>query len=366
MTAQGLDALVLTGPPNVRYFSGFDTQFWESPTRPWFLVVPRASEPIAVVPEIGAPGMGATWVRDIRTWPAPRPADDGVSLLASSLAQLPRRFGRVGWELGRESVVRMPVVDFERVRCEVPGLEFTDGTPVVRELRTVKSEAEIEKLRYVCQVVSDGFEALSANLRVGESERDACRKLRIDLLARGVDASPYLIGVAGTGGYDNIIMGPTDRAIDPGDVLIIDTGSTFDGYYCDFDRNYSFGRPSDAARRANEAVWDATEAGIAAARPGATTSDVWRAMMRVLEANGSLGNNVGRMGHGLGLQLTEPPSNMPGDETPIVADMVLTIEPGMEYAPSRMIVHEEDIVVRNDGAELLTRRAPREIWVIDA
>jgi Xaa-Pro aminopeptidase len=142
-------------------------------------------------------------------------------------------------------------------------------------------------------------------------------------------------------------MGPTDRPTDPGDVLIIDTGSTFDGYYCDFDGNYTFGRPSDAARHANEAVWDATEAGIAAARPGATTSDVWRAMMRVLEANGSLGNNVGRMGHGLSLQLTEPPSNMPGDETSIVADMVLTIEPGMEYAPGRMIVHEEDIVVRD-------------------
>lgn len=160
-------------------------------------------------------------------------------------------------------------------------------------------------------------------------------------------------------------MGPTDRPTDPGDVLIIDTGSTFDGYYCDFDGNYTFGRPSDAARHANEAVWDATEAGIAAARPGATTSDIWRAMMRVLEANGSLGNNVGRMGHGLGLQLTEPPSNMPGDETSIVADMVLTIEPGMEYAPGRMIVHEEDIVVRDGGAELLTRRAPREMWVIN-
>jgi Xaa-Pro aminopeptidase len=71
------------------------------------------------------------------------------------------------------------------------------------------------------------------------------------------------------------------------------------------------------------------------------------------------------MGHGLGLQLTEPPSNMPGDDTPIVTDMVLTIEPGMEYAPGKMIVHEENIVVRADGAELLTRRAPREMWVVD-
>lgn len=172
MTDQGLDALVLTCSPNVRYFSGFDTQFWESPTRPWFLVVPRVGEPIAIIPEIGVSGMGATWVCDIRTWPSPRPADDGVSLLAAALAQLPRRYARVGWELGRESVVRMPLVDFERVGGKAPGLQFADGTPIVRKLRAVKSEAEIEKLRYVCGVVSDGFEALASNLRVGESERE--------------------------------------------------------------------------------------------------------------------------------------------------------------------------------------------------
>ena len=57
---------------------------------------------------------------------------------------------------------------------------------------------------------------------------------------------------------------------------------------------------------------------------------------------------------------------MPGDDTPIVVDMVLTIEPGMEYAPGKMIVHEENIVVREDGAELLSRRAPREMWIVDA
>jgi Xaa-Pro dipeptidase len=365
MTEQSLDGLVLTSPPNVRYATGFDTQFWESPTRPWFVVLPREGAPIAIVPEIGAPGMAVTWVRDIRTWPAPRPADDGVSLLIGALAQLPRRFGRIGWELGRESIVRMPIVDYLRVQDGLPGREFADGTPVIRALRGVKSAAEIKKLRFICQAVSDGFEALPGKLAAGDSERDACRTLRIDLLERGADNSPYLIGVAGKGGYDNIIMGPTDRRIERGDVLIIDTGTTYDGYYCDFDRNFAFGTPSDAARRAHETLWDATEAGIRAARPGATTTDLWRAMMRVLEAGGSLGNNVGRMGHGLGLQLTEPPSNMPGDDTPLAADMVLTIEPGMEYAAGKMIVHEENIVVRTDGAELLSRRAPREMWVVE-
>jgi Xaa-Pro aminopeptidase len=100
MAAAEIDAVVVTSPPNVRYFSGFATEFWESPTRPWFVIVPRQGLPVAVIPEIGAPAMARTWIEDIRTWPAPRPADDGVTLLAEVLETLPRRFGRIGWEMG--------------------------------------------------------------------------------------------------------------------------------------------------------------------------------------------------------------------------------------------------------------------------
>ena len=149
-----------------------------------------------------------------------------------------------------------------------------------------------------------------------------------------------------------------------GDILIIDTGCVYDGYYSDFDRNFGFGTVSDAAKRAHEVVWEATRAGIEAARPGATTTDVWRAQAEVLDAGGSLENNVGRMGHGLGLQLTEPPSNMPGDDTVLEPGLVLTIEPGMMYAQGKMLVHEENLVVREGGAQLLSCRALRELPIV--
>ncbi len=161
-----------------------------------------------------------------------------------------------------------------------------------------------------------------------------------------------------------LIMGPTDRVLGLGDVLIIDTGTTYDGYFCDFDRNFAVGPPSDAARRAHQVVYRATEAGIAAARPGATTSDLWAAMWAVLEKGGALGESVGRLGHGLGMQLTEGPSNKPGDDTPLDPGMVITIEPGMEFAPGKLMVHEENIAVTDGEPELLTRRAPPEMPII--
>jgi Xaa-Pro aminopeptidase len=364
MAAREIDALLLTTEPELRYFSGFRSQFWESPTRPWFLVVPCEGRPIAVIPEIGAAGMAATWVEDIRTWPAPQPEDDGVSLLAATLVERAVRFGRIGVPLGHETHLRMPAADYARLVDGLGNIEVADATGIVRLLRNVKSPAEIDKIRYVCGLASDAFEALPAAARIGESEREVCRKLQLDMLRRGADSTPYLIGASGPGGYDNIIMGPTDRVLGAGDVLIIDTGATFDGYFCDFDRNFAFGPPDEAVRRAHEVTYNATDAGIDAARPGATHQDLWAAMWKVLEQGGALGETVGRLGHGLGMQLTEGPSNMPGDLTVLEPGMVITIEPGMVFAPGKLMVHEENIAITEGPAELLSRRAAPEMPVI--
>lgn len=364
MTEWKLDVLLLTTKPNVLYFTGFMTQFWESPTRPWFVLVPREGRPIAVIPEIGAKGMAKTWVEDVRAWPSPRPEDDGVSLLSATLSECATRFGRIGATLGPGSHLRMPEADFQKVVSAVRPHEIIDATELVHYLRSVKSEAEIEKIAYVCDITSAAFEALPDAMAIGHTEREITQVFRRDLIARGADDSPYLIACSGLGGYDNIIMGPTDRALGSGDLLIIDTGTTFDGYFCDFDRNFAFGTPSDEARRAHAVVYRATEAGFAAAHPGAMTTDLWRAMNAVLEEGGTLGNDVGRLGHGLGLQLTEWPSNRPGDDTLLEASMIMTLEPGMEFAPGKMMVHEENIVITEGGARFLTRRAPTEMPVI--
>ena len=88
MAQAGFAALLVTTEAEVRYFTGFLTRFWESPSRPWFVVIPAEGKPIAVIPAIGAALMAKTWVDDIRTWPAPVPEDDGVTLLADTLREV--------------------------------------------------------------------------------------------------------------------------------------------------------------------------------------------------------------------------------------------------------------------------------------
>lgn len=367
MLAAEMDGIVLSMPQNFRYFSGFDSQFWESPTRPFFLVVPRDGVPIAVVPSIGGPAMDTTWVSDIRTWPAPCPEDDGVSLLDQTLGALPRRFGRIGWEMGRESVIRMPIMDFDRLRRQIQGIAFVDASPLIWGLRMVKSAREIDKVREACRIGSDTFDLFLQRVKYGETEVEMARAFRRAAFECGADNAPFVSVCSGPGGYAQIIAGPQETAQTDGQIMFIDTGLQFDAYFCDFDRNFAFGHIDDDARRAHEIVWDATQAGIDAVRPGISAEDLWAAQNRVLEAAGAApGNDVGRSGHGLGLHLTEPPSNMPGDTTQLRPGMVMTIEPGMEYKPGKMIVHEENLVITEDGCELLTRRAAREMPVITA
>jgi Xaa-Pro aminopeptidase len=364
MSELKIDAMLLTTEPNVRYFSGFFTQFWLSPTRPWFLLVPLQGKPIAVIPTIGMVGMLDTWIDDVRCWSSPQPGDDGISLLGSAIQELPARYGRIGVSLGAESHLRMPAQDFQVLRDKLAATEVVDCSRLLLELCSIKSDAEVEKIKYVCELTSDSFHALPEFASVGDSEREIVRSMRMDLLKRGADNTPYIVSASGPDGYDNIIMGPTDRKLENGDLLIIDTGTVFDGYYCDFDRNFAFGHASDNAKRAYETVFKSTDAGFEAARPGATTSDLWRAMWSVLEAGGAEGNDVGRMGHGLGAQLTEWPSITATDNTELRPGMIMTLEPGMSYDNGKQMVHEENILITESGAIMLSRRAAAELPIV--
>lgn len=364
MQAQGIRALLLTTEPEFRYFSGFLSQFWESPTRPWFLVIPVHGQPIAVVPEIGAAGLRQTWIDDIRSWPAPRPADDGVSLLVEVLTDCCPHNGQLGAMLGPETHLRMPAHDFAQLQQSLAPRHWVDAAPALRAVRSIKSPAEIDKTRFVCEVTAAGFDALRDQLQPGMTEREACKILHLAMLGFGADSCPYLVSASGPGGYDNIIMGPTDRRLDAGDVLIIDTGARFDGYFSDFDRNYALTHADSAVQKAYDAAYRATEAGLRVAAPGCTTGELWQAMWNVLSEAGALGNDVGRMGHGLGMQLTEWPSVVPQGDVVLQAGMVMTLEPGMTFAPGKMMVHEENIVITEQGCELLHRRASAELPVI--
>ncbi len=364
MQIQGIDALLLMSEPEVRYFTGFQTLFWQSPTRPWFVFVPSQGKPVALIPEIGADLMRRTWIDDVRTWRAPAPHDDGISLLTELLSPLAARGDTLGILKGHETSLRMPLGDWEQLRSSLTGLDITDATALMQGLRMVKSDAEIEKLQHICTIGSAAFAQVPEFGTQGAPLEAVFREFRRTALALGADDAPYLVGAAAPGGYADVISPPSRRPLQAGDILMMDTGCTWDGYYCDFDRNWAIGYADDQARRAYDTLWRATQAGIDAARPGNTCRDLYQAMTTVLNEMDTSGGDVGRLGHGLGMQLTEQPSHATFDNTVLKENMVLTIEPSLSYGNGLMMVHEEDIVIGKHAASLLTERAPPQLPVI--
>ncbi len=364
MQSQKMDAILLTTQVDIEYYTGFKTQFFQSPTRPWYVVIPSDNKPKAIIPTIGESGMRKTWLDDIQTWTSPNPKDDGISLLLATIKSLTSKYKCLGVPKSQESTLRMPLDDYEVLINSLSGIEIKDANKILRQVRLVKSSAEIDKIKHICQLTSQGFKDLNHLLKAGESEQENCKRFKQHLLSLGVDETPYMVAGSGKDGYGSIIMGPGDKIIEEGDLFIIDTGSVFDSYFCDFDRNFAFGYICDEAREAYEVVFKATDAGFRASQVGNTTSDVYHAMNNVMQKGGALGNSVGRLGHGLGLQLTEWPSNTATDNTTLKPGVILTLEPGMAYLPGKEMVHEENIVITENGPEWLTKRASEELPII--
>ena len=362
MAKHDLAALLLTTETQIRYFTGYLTRFWESPSRPWFLVLPAQGKPIAVIPSIGAALMGATWIEDIRTWSAPDLTDDGVSLLAETLNEVCPADGRVGVPDGHETHVRMPLADLERIKSAIAPRQMTSDFGLTRALRLFKSEAEIAKIETACQISARAFARVPEIAGEGVPLDQIFRKFQMLCLEEGADWVPYLAGGAEQGGYTDVISPAREEPLALGDVLMLDTGLIWDGYFCDFDRNWSVGTPSPEVQSAHARLIDATQAAFEIARPGATASDLYHAMNNVLSQKAET-TNAGRLGHGLGMSLTEWPSLIATDHTPLQAGMVLTLEPGIAVG-GKILVHKENILITEGAPRFLSPQAGPEMGVI--
>lgn len=363
MAKAELSALLLTTEPEVRYYTGFLTRFWESPTRPWFVVLPASGDPIAVIPSIGAHLMGQTWLCRIRTWAAPDYDDDGVGLLAETLREVTSESARIGVADQMESHLRMPLADFHLLERSIGKRRIVGDATITRRLRLVKSQAEIAKITQAVQIAGRSFDRVPEIARAGVPLSHVFRDFQRLCLEEGADWVPYLAGASGQGGYGDVISPATELPLAAGDVLMLDTGVIWDGYFCDFDRNFSLGAPSAQVADAHGRLIAATQAAFQAAKPGARICDLFHAMNDIVNPGGAA-SDAGRLGHGLGMQLTEWPSIIAADTTVLEAGMVLTLEPGMTLPGGRIMVHEENILVEEGGARFLSTPQAPEIRVI--
>ncbi len=347
-----IDAVFITTEADFRYFTGFQTRFWESPTRPWYLIIPAEKPPLAVIPQIGAPLFENQSQWDFRSWVAPDYDDDGVSLLASSFRDLLFSGAKIGVPSSLETHLRMPLQDFDHLKRSLD-MAFLGDENIVKKIRAVKSEIEISKISSACQIAERAFSRMDEIAQIGIPLSQVFRDFQRLCLEEGADYVPYLAGAAGKDGYEDVISPANDTPLKSGDILMLDTGLVWDGYFCDFNRNFAIGDVSDDAFHAHQKLLNATQIAFDHIRPGVKISEIFAILHEFISPEVDP-KSLGRFGHGLGMQLTEGVSIIPDDATPCVKNMVLTLEPSIAVHSGKIIVHEEDLYVDETGAHWLT------------
>ena len=246
-------------------------------------------------------------------------------------------------------------------------LEFRSTERVVEQLRIVKDEFEVAKLREGASRLSAVADAAFAAVRQGMSERTLAAILEAAIREAGFDRLAFDTIVASGPHAALPHYRAGDRTLVPGDLLVLDFGGVLDGYCCDLTRTVSVGSPSAESERLHDAVRAAQQAAIAAVRPGVEASAVDAAARSVLQARG-LGEAFGHgTGHGLGLEVHEEPriSQRRGDTPPVALapGMVFTVEPGAYLPGFGGVRIEDDVLVTETGCEVLTA-VPRELRVL--
>jgi Xaa-Pro aminopeptidase len=363
----GAGAAVFASDANFRYLTGYGTPSWANRGRSMLLVLLASGECYAVITASEAERIVEDAV-DVEPVPYLEPvlsSTDGFSELefasvavAAASDILKAAAGQpVAFELGSHLLPGLSPNALQALTASVSAV--ADISPTIRRLRQRKSVWEIEQIRRASAALELAYSSFAAEAEIGMSERDFSRLFRRCAAASGADWIGYLVVVVGLEGA--LLGAPTDRRLARDELLLLDAGLLVEGYWSDFSRLYVAGEASVEQARAYQHLVDATLVARESIKPGRTLGDVATSIQRRLPQGAAA---FGRFGHGVGLDLSEPPSLHPRDPTVLESGMTLCIEPNASMAGVGNLVVEEIVVVTPEGCELVSGPVPEGLVVI--
>ena len=346
LDALELDAFVATSRPAYMYLTGFSGEGFE---RLIAAVVSRADSTL-LVPALEADAAGEqSSGAKIQAW---RDGEDPLVALCE-LARAAGSSPRVGVE---EKALSLEQAD--RLRADVPGLTLVHAGPVVSDMRLRKDDAEVDGVRRAGALLGAAFTRAFDNAEVGMSEVALQARLELDIAEHGGTGAISLVQIGERAALPHGATG--ERALAQGDVILIDAATTVNGYWGDITRCATVGPASADVREVWNVVVGAYQAGAAAVEPGVKASEVDRAARAVIDDAGYGEAFIHRTGHGLGLEVHEAPYLSGTSDEVLEPGMIVTVEPGI-YMPGRFGLRlENDLLVTETGAEVLTH-APEEL-----
>jgi Xaa-Pro aminopeptidase len=350
--AAGLDALLLTPGPDLRYVTGYDAHLMERLT---CLVVPAGADPVLVVPRLELPAAQASPAGaldvELISWDE---TDDPYALVASRLGA-PARVGVSD---------RMWALMVLRFRATLPGAEQVLASAALRDLRARKSPAEVAALLAAGEAIDRVHARVPDWLLPGRTEQQVAADIGEAILAEGHERVDFAIVASGPNGASPHHTA-AGRVLRAGDAVVVDIGGTMPSGYCsDCTRTYAIGEPPGEFAAYYKVLQDAQEAACAAVRPGVSAEAVDAAAREPIAAAGYGDYFVHRTGHGIGLETHEDPYIVSGNTEPLQAGHAFSIEPGIYPGPHGARI--EDIVVCTQDGCMRLNNATRDLVVVPA
>jgi Xaa-Pro aminopeptidase len=346
LASAGLDALLVSHLPNIRYLCGF-----------------TGSAGLLLVAEAGS-----VFFTDVRYDTQSREEVKGAKVVIARKALLNalgewigahrKRTRSKGWTIGIEAE-HLTVAERKRLTDLLPsGVRLKNAPALVERARMVKDDAELALIRAAVQLGATLFDRALEALRPGVKEAVVAAEMEYAARRAGAAEMSFPTIIA-SGARSALPHGrASEQAIAPGGFVVCDFGVILAGYCSDQTRTVWVGEAAgvngEDARHAYEAVWEAQEAAIAAVRPGVRVGEVDAAARKVLRKAGLGRYFTHSTGHGVGLEIHEAPRVAAGQQEVLKPGMVITIEPGV-YFPGKWGVRIEDMVAVNEGGcEVLT------------
>jgi Xaa-Pro aminopeptidase len=348
--ARGLDVLLLTPGPDLRYVTGYDAKQLERLT---CLAVPADRDPFLLVPALELKAAQASPAGalnlEIVTW---EETEHPFAMIKSAVGD-PRSVAQ------SDRMWALHVLQFSSV---FPGAEQRLASTVLSPLRIRKSAAEVAALKAAGEAIDRVHAQVPGWLRPGLTERQVGAKIAEAILAEGhVQVDFVIVGSGPNAASPHHEV--SDRVIADGDVVVVDIGGTMPSGYCsDCTRTYAMGHAPDDFTKYYGVLYDAQEAATVSVRPGVTAESVDRTARDIITDAGYGQWFIHRTGHGIGLESHEDPYIVEGNTTPLEPGMAFSIEPGIYPGPHGARI--EDIVVCTEDGYQRLNNAPRDLVIV--
>jgi Xaa-Pro dipeptidase len=341
-------ALYLTPGSSLYYYTGIR---WALTERLLAMVIPRQGDPAIVCPAFEEARLrellpGSVGSLEVRAW---QEDEDPSTLAAQWLRERGLRTGRIAIE----ETTRFTFYD--ALRRAAPALEYVSGDPVTIGCRARKSTHELELMRLACEATFDVYRAVFSSLREGMTQRDIAALVAQGFQRMGLSGGALVL----LGEWAALPHGTTQpQRLAAGQVVLIDGGTSVEGYASDVTRCTVLGKPADKLRRAFDTVRKAQDAALATARRGrlaGSVDDAARAVITMAGYGKDYATFTHRVGHGIGLDGHEHPYLVRGSKVVLEPGMTFSNEPGIYVRGDFGLRLEDDMVIAEEGsAQLLT------------